>query len=85
MALAQIHFQDLQRLPNLANHVSSKWRRHHLCASANKQRILKEIAKAFEGMADGGLREIELLASASNIPLAVDRLEHDEEIKVDLS
>jgi hypothetical protein len=36
-------------------------------------------------MADGGLGEVQLLAGASNIALAIDGFQHDEEVKVDLA
>ena len=42
--LAEVHFQDLQRLPHLLNHVSRERRRYHVRPLADEQRVLQEIA-----------------------------------------
>ena len=78
VTLAEIHFQDLQRLPHLVDHVAREWRRHHMRPPANEQRILQEVAQSFQRMADRGLGEVQLLAGTSNIALAIDGFQHHE-------
>jgi len=83
--LAEIHFQDVERLPDLLNHISRERRRHHVRPLANEQRVLQEITQPFKSMADRGLREVQLLASASKIALPIDGFQHHEQVKVDLT
>ena len=83
--LAEVHFQDLQRLPHLLNHVPRERRRYHVWSLADEERILQEIAQSFQRVTDRGLGQVQLLAGASDVALAIDGLEHHEEVQVDLT
>ncbi len=83
--LAEIHFQNLQRLPHLFDHVPREWRRHHVRPLPYEQRILQKFAQSFQRMADRRLRKVQLLAGASDIALAIDGFEHHEQVQVDLT
>jgi hypothetical protein len=54
-------------------------------AAANEQGILQEITQALQGVADGGLGEVQLMAGAGNVSLAVNRFQYDEEVEIDLA
>ena len=79
------HFQDLQRLPHLLNHVPRERRRHHVRPLPDEQRILQKIAQSLQRMADRGLGEVQLLAGASDVALAIDGFQHHEQVQVDLT
>jgi hypothetical protein len=83
--LAEICFQYLQCLSHLLNYVAREGRRYHVRSLAHKQRILQEVAQSLQGMTDCGLGEVQLLASASDVALAIDGFEHHEQIQVDLT
>ena len=83
--LAEVHFQDLQRLPHLLNHVPRERRRHHVRPLADEQRVLQKIAQSLQRMADRGLGEVQLLAGASDVALAIDGFQHHEQVQVDLT
>ncbi len=84
-ALAEIHFQDLQRLPHLLDHVPREWRRHHVRPLPHKQWILQKLAQSLQRMADRRLRKVQLLARASDIALAIDGFQHHKQVQVDLT
>ena len=44
--LAEIHFQDLQRLPHLVDHISRERRRYHVRPLADEQRVLQQITQS---------------------------------------
>ena len=54
-------------------------------ALAHEQGVLQKIAQSLEGVADRGLREIQLLTRASEIALSVNRLQHHEQIQIHLA
>ncbi len=83
--LADIHFQNLQRLPHLLNHVPRERCRHHVRPLADEERVLQEIAQSLQRMADRRLGEVQLLARASDVALAIDGFQHDEQIQIDLT
>src|SRR5271169_711020 len=83
--LAEVDFQNLQRLPNLLNHVARERRRYHVRSLADEQRVLQEIAQSLQRMADRGLGEVQLLACASEVALAIDGFQHHEQVQVDLT
>jgi acyl-CoA dehydrogenase len=84
-ALAEIGLQNLQGLADFLNHVSGKGCGHHVRALADEERVLQQIAQPLQGMADGWLSEVELLAGASDVALAVDGFEDYEQVQVDLA
>jgi hypothetical protein len=80
VTFAEVYLKYLERLPYLVDHVASKRSGNHVRAAANEQGILQEITQALQGMADGGLGEVQLMAGAGNVPLAVNRFQHNEEV-----
>ena len=84
-ALAEVHFQDLQRLPHLLNHVPRERRRHHVRPLAHEQRVLQKVAQSLQRMADRRLGKVQLLACASDVALAIDGFQHHEQVQVDLT
>ena len=85
VSLDEVHLQDLQRLPHLVNHVLRESRRHHVRALADEQRVLQKITQSFQRMADGGLGEVQLMACARDVALAIDRFQHNEQVEIDLA
>ena len=84
-ALAEIGLENLERLAHFLNHVSGEGRGHHVRTLADEERVLEQITEPFQGMADGWLSEVELLAGASDVALAVDGFQDYEEVQVDLA
>ena len=84
-ALAQVHFQNLQRLPHLLNNVSRERSRHHVRSLAHKQRVLQQVAQPLQRVADRRLRQVQLHPGAGDIALAIDRFEHHKQVQVDLA
>jgi len=85
VSLDKVHFQDLQRLPHLVNHVPRERRRHHVCALADEQWVFQKITQSFQRVADRGLCEIKLIPRARDVALAIDSFQHNEKIEIDLA
>jgi len=85
MTLLEVYLQYLQGLPYLVDHVAGKGSGNHVRAAANEQRIFQEIAQALQGVADGGLGEVQLVAGPGDVSLAVNGFQYDEEVEIDLA
>src|SRR5579864_663702 len=83
--LIQIDFQNLQSLAHLMNHVAAKGSWHHVGAFPDKKRVLQQFAQTLQRMAHGRLRELQLAARAREIAFAVDGLQHNKKVKIDLA
>ena len=84
-ALVEVHFQNLQRLSHLLNHVPGERRRHHVRSLAHKERVLQKIAQSLQRVADRGLSEVQLQSGASQVALAIDGFQHHEQVQVNLT
>ena len=58
---------------------------HHVGAFADKKRVLQQFAQPLKCVAHGRLRELELAAGARKIAFAVDGLQHNKQVKIDLA
>src|SRR5579864_3885201 len=83
--LIKIDFQNLQSLAHLINHVAAKGSWHHVGAFPDKKRVLQQFAQTLQRMAHGRLRELQLAARAREIAFAVDGLQHNKKVKIDLA
>ena len=54
-------------------------------AAAHEQRVLQKVAQSLQSLADRGLGEVQLLAGASDVALAVNDLHHHEQVQVELT
>lgn len=85
VTLAKVYLQDLERLPYLVDHVAGEGSGNHVRAPAYEQGILQEIAQSLQGVADGGLGEVQLMAGAGDIAFAIDGFQYDEEVEINLA
>src|SRR5882724_4113025 len=83
--LIKIYFQDLQRLAHIINHVAAERGWHHIGAFTDKKRVLQQFTQTFKRVAHGRLGKLELAACAGEVALAVNGLENNEQVKIDLA
>jgi hypothetical protein len=71
-------------LPYGGNNLARQRRRRHDVLATHEQRIVEHQPQPGEGMADRWLGQVEARAGPADAALGVDRIEHHEQVQIDI-
>ncbi len=83
LRLPQPLLQHGQRLTYRARQCLGPLGRHHLAPAHHEQGIVQRRTQPPQGMADGGLGEVQPLGGTSNVALLHQHVEHGEQVEVE--
>ncbi|UGY13216.1 hypothetical protein HAP48_0032105 [Bradyrhizobium septentrionale] len=85
VGVGQRRLQAVERLAHRGDDLACQRRRRHHVVAAHEQRIVEHRAQPAQRMAHRGLCQIEAEAGPADAALGIDRVEHDEQVQVDVA